>query len=64
MGDSRYIHNIYISYIYVYIYIYIYIYIYTYKSRLDRACFQYDMVFGNFKRLPIRTAFVKILLIT
>ena len=58
MGDSRYIHNIYISYIYVYIYIY------TYKSRLDRACFQYDMVFGNFKRLPIRTAFVKILLIT
>ena len=51
-------------YIYIHIYIYTYIYIYIYQNRLDRACFQHDMVFGNFKHLPIRTAFDKILLIT
>ena len=49
---------------YIYIYTYVYIYIYIYQNRLDGACFQHDMVSGNFKHLPIRTAFDKILLIT
>ena len=36
-----------------YIYIYIYIYIYTErdKNELDTACFQHNMVYGDFKDL-------------
>ena len=34
---------------------------YIYKSELDKACFQYDMVNGDFKDLARRTASDKIL---
>ena len=30
-------------------YIYIYIYIYTHQNELDKACFQHDMAYGDFK---------------
>ena len=29
---------------------------YIYKNDLDKACFQHDMVYGDFKDLPKRTA--------
>ena len=28
---------------------------YIYQSKLSKACFQYDMVYGDFKDLPGRT---------
>ena len=34
---------------------------YIYKNELDKACFQYDMVYGDFKDLKRRTASDKIL---
>ena len=34
---------------------------YIYKNDLDKACFQYDMAYGDFKDLKIRTASDKIL---
>ena len=34
---------------------------YIYKNDLDKACFQYDMAYGDFKDLTIRTASDKIL---
>ena len=34
---------------------------YIYQSQLDKACFQYDIVYGDFKDLPRRTAFDKVL---
>ena len=34
---------------------------YIYKSELDKACFQHDMAYGNFKGLVRRTASNKIL---
>ena len=34
---------------------------YIYKNELDKACFQHDMAYGDFKDLPIRTASDKIL---
>ena len=34
---------------------------YIYKSELDKACFQYDMAYGDFKDLARRTASDKIL---
>ena len=40
---------------------------YIYQNELDKACFQHDMAYGNFKDLPRRTAsdkhYVKELLI-
>ena len=30
--------------------------IYIYKNELDKACFQHDMVYGDFKDLARRTA--------
>ena len=33
---------------------------YIYKNELDKACFQYDMVYGDFKDLAKRTASDKI----
>ena len=51
--------NVYIFiYIYIYIYIYINIYIYTErdKNELDAACFQHNMVYGDFKDLARRKA--------
>ena len=35
---------------------------YIYKNEIDKACFQYDMVYGNFKDLKRRTASDKILI--
>ena len=35
---------------------------YTYQNELDKACFQHDMAYGDFKDLPRRTASDKILL--
>ena len=34
---------------------------YTYKNELDKACFQHDMVYGDFKDLAKRTASDKVL---
>ena len=34
---------------------------YIYQSQLDKACFQYDMVYVNFKDLPRTTASDKVL---
>ena len=34
---------------------------YIYKNELDKACFQYDMAYGDFKDLAKRTASGKIL---
>ena len=34
---------------------------YIYKSELDKACFQHDMAYGDFKDLPKRTAAEKVL---
>ena len=33
---------------------------YIYKNELDKACFQHDMVYGDFKDLPKRTAVDKV----
>ena len=35
---------------------YIYIYIYIYQNQLDKACFQHDMAYGDYKDLNGRTA--------
>ena len=32
---------------------------YIYQSELDKACFQYDMAYGDFENLTKRTAFVR-----
>ena len=29
---------------------------YIYQNKLDKACFQHDMAYGDFKDLPRRTA--------
>ena len=34
---------------------------YIYRNELDKACFQHDMVYGDFKDLAIRTASGKVL---
>ena len=34
---------------------------YIYKNKLDKACFQHDMVYGDFKDLPKTTAADKVL---
>ena len=34
---------------------------YIYKNELDKACFQHDMVYGDFKGLARRTSFAKVL---
>ena len=34
---------------------------YIYKNELDKACFQHDMAYGDFKDLAKRTAFDKFL---
>ena len=34
---------------------------YIYQNQLDKACFQHDMVYGDFKDLPRRTVFDKVL---
>ena len=34
---------------------------YIYKNKLDKACFQHDMAYGNFKDLKRRTFFDKVL---
>ena len=34
---------------------------YIYKNKLDKACFQHDMAYGNFKDLARRTASDKVL---
>ena len=34
---------------------------YIYKNELDKACFQHDMAYGDFKDLKRRTVFYKIL---
>ena len=34
---------------------------YIYQNELDRACFQHDMVYGDFKDLDRRTATDKVL---
>ena len=34
---------------------------YIYKNELDKACFQHDMAYGDFKDLKIRRAFDQIL---
>ena len=34
---------------------------YTYQNQLDKACFQHDMAYGDFKDLPRRTAADKVL---
>ena len=34
---------------------------YTYKNELDKACFQHDMAYGDFKDLKSRTAADKVL---
>ena len=35
---------------------------YIYKNELDKACFQHDMAYGDFKDIKRRTAFDKILI--
>ena len=32
---------------------------YIYQNKIDKACFQHDMAYGDFKDLTRRTAFVK-----
>ena len=39
---------------------YIYIYIYINRNELDKACFQHDLAYGDFKDLPKRTASEKV----
>ena len=34
---------------------------YIYKNELDKACFQHDMAYGDFKDLPKRTAADRVL---
>ena len=34
---------------------------YIYKNQLDKACFEHDMTYGNFKDLAKRTASDKVL---
>ena len=34
---------------------------YTYQNELDKACFQHDMAYGDFKDLPRRTASDKVM---
>ena len=34
---------------------------YIYKNKLDKACFQYDMAYGDFKNLAKRIAADKVL---
>ena len=34
---------------------------YIYKNELDKACFQHDMAYGDFKSLARRTSFAKVL---
>ena len=34
---------------------------YVYQNELDKACFQHDMAYGDFKDLPKRTAADKVL---
>ena len=34
---------------------------YIYRNELDKACFQHDMAYGDFKDLARRTAFDKVL---
>ena len=34
---------------------------FIYKNELDKACFQHDMAYGDFKDLPKRTAADKVL---
>ena len=34
---------------------------YIYKNELDKACFQHDIAYGDFKDLARRTAFDKVL---
>ena len=34
---------------------------YIYQNELDKACFQYEMAYGDFKDLVIRTVFDKVL---
>ena len=34
---------------------------YIYQNKLDKACFQHDTAYGNFKDLPRRTAYDKVL---
>ena len=34
---------------------------YIYQNEVDKACFQHDMVYDNFKNLPRRTIFDKVL---
>ena len=34
---------------------------YIYQNKLDKACFQHDMTYGDFKDLPRRTASDKVL---
>ena len=34
---------------------------YIYRNELDKACFQHDMAYGDFKDLPRRTAADKVL---
>ena len=34
---------------------------YIYRNELDKACFQHDMAYGEFKSLAIRTASNKVL---
>ena len=45
-------------YIHIYIYIYIYISIY-YQNKLDKACFQHDMAYGDFKDLTKAQLLIK-----
>ena len=35
---------------------------YIYQNKLDKACFQYDVIYCDFKDLPGRTVYVKVLL--
>ena len=39
----------------------IYLSKYVYQKELDKACFKFDMAYGNFKDLPRRTAADKVL---
>ena len=43
-----------------YIYIYIYIYVCIHQNELDKACFQHDMAYGDFKDSNRRKVFDKI----
>ena len=36
---------------------------YIYRNELDKACFQHDMAYGDFKDLPRRTVAYKVLCI-